>query len=349
MCWASSNNPRLVTLVAGCVVAGCLVGCATTRGVLFEPIDPPKVWPAPPDTPRIKLIGALSSSEDLKASKSGMESFKTVLRGPRPPIKFSAPQALAVHADNTIAVADGAGAAVHIIDLNERTHARVIGWDDQQFAVPIGAVWVGDRLFVTDAQRHEVIELDVDGRFRGRFGSGVLVRPVGIAFSKVREKLYVVDGGSHCLKVFDLAGNVVRTIGRQGINPGEFNFPSHICCSEDRLIVADSGNFRVQWLNLDGEFIRAFGRKGDGAGDLSLPKGVALDSEGHLYVVDAHFENVQIFNSDGQVLMAFGEEGRDLGQFWLPAGLAIDGQDRIWIADPGNGRIQMFEYMRTAL
>jgi DNA-binding beta-propeller fold protein YncE len=330
-------------------VAALLNGCVTPQGVLFEPIDPPKVWPPAPDTPRIKLVGALAGSDDLKAATTSGEAFRRVLRGPRPPIKFSGPHAVAVRSEGLLAVADGAGAAVHIIDLEERTHRFVTGWGDEHFNVPLGIAWAGSRLFVTDARRHEVIELDAKGRFCGRFGADVLKRPVGIAFVAKRNQLYVVDGGAHQIKVFDLTGRFVTTVGRPGVGPGEFNYPSHISCAGSKLVVADSGSFRVQWLDLDGQHIRTVGHKGDGAGDFSLPKGVAVDSEGHLYVVDAQFENIQVFNSEGRLLMAFGEEGRKPGQFWLPAGLAIDEQDRIWVADSGNRRIQVFAYMRADL
>ncbi len=353
--------------MATCFVAAVVIsGCARPQGVLFAPLQPPKVWPPAPDTPRVKFVGSLAGSADLKAATTSAEAFRRILRGPRPPIGFSGPHAVAVSPGGLLAVADGAGAAVHIIDLEERTHCLVGGWGTERvesqpdsggqrgsrterFAVPVGVAWADQRLFVTDAGRREVIELDREGRFHGRFGDDVLKRPVGIAFVARRDQLYVVDGGSHQVKVFDLSGRLVNTFGKQGVGPGEFNYPSHISCAGRRLVVADSGSFRVQWLDLDGRHLSTVGRKGDGAGDFSLPKGVAVDSEGHLYVVDAQFENIQIFNSEGQILMAFGEEGRGPGQFWLPAGLAIDGQDRIWVADSGNRRIQVFAYIRDAL
>ena len=327
---------------------GVTAGCARPQGVLFPQLDPPRVWPPPPDTPRIKLLGILSGSRDLKAGQSGMEVVRAAFRGPRPPVKFSGPHGLAVRNPGVLAIADTGGGSVHLIDLDSRSHRMVSGFGDQRFAAPMGAAWAGERLFVTDAQRHEVIELDSDGDFRQRFGSDVLKRPVGIAYMPQRRYLYVVDGNAHHLTVFDLAGALIKTIGQRGTAPGEFNFPTHICFAGDRFLVADSGNFRVQLLDLDGRCVKTIGQKGDGAGDLSMPKGVAFDSDGHVYVIDAHFENIQIFDDGGQLLMAFGEEGSGPGKFSLPAGLAIDGQDRIWVADSGNRRVQVFEYMRTS-
>jgi DNA-binding beta-propeller fold protein YncE len=365
MCWlnaktlrsgAGVNRPRLILTsrlgklaLASCLaVDGLLIGCARPKGELFPPIDPPIVWPSPPETPRIRLIGALAGSEDLRAAVSGGEVFMSAVRGPRPPIRFAGPHSVAVCDARLLAVADGSAGAVHVIDLDAREHRLISGWsEDQLFRAPIGVTWLGSRLFVTDAERHEVVELAPDGSYRRRFGVETLRRPVGIVYVGVRGQLYVVDGGAHNIVVFDPHGHMVTRIGRNGTGPGEFNYPSHIAWDgQDALLVADSGNFRVQLLDLDGTCRRVIGQKGNAAGDFALPKGVAFDSDGHLYVVDAQFENVQIFNREGRLLLAFGREGSGSGEFALPAGLAIDRQDRIWVADSANRRIQVFAYTR---
>ncbi len=321
-------------------------GCARPAGELFPRMTSPRVWPAAPDTPRIQFLGALSGSGDLNAGESGSEAFASLLRGPRPPIRFSTPSAIAVSGSSLVAVADGGAAAVHIVDLGTREHTLVSGWGDERFAMPVGATWVGRRLFITDAKRHEVVELSATGDFVRRFGTDELMRPVGIAFAESIGTLYVVDGGAHHLSLFELGGTLLKTVGRRGEKPGEFNYPSHLSVRGDRIVVADSGNFRVQVLDLDGNAIRTIGQKGNGAGDFALPKGVAIDGEGRVFVVDAQFENVQVFDDAGQLLMAFGREGRSLGDFWLPAGLTIDAQDRIWVADGGNRRVQLFSQVR---
>jgi DNA-binding beta-propeller fold protein YncE len=314
---------------------------------VFEPIDPPVVWPAAPERARIRLVGHVGGSDDLNAGRSAGEAFKAVLRGPRPPIKMSTPHSVACRGTGVLAVADTSLAGVHLLDLQARTYKMISGGGAARFETPIGVAWAGTSLFVTDAARHEVFEFDAGGNCRGRFGRDSLVRPVGIAYVAGRDRLYVVDGGVHCIVVFDLEGNVVNRFGENGVGPGQFNYPSHICWDGgSRLLVADSGNFRVQLLDLDGACLRTFGQKGDGAGDFALPKGVAFDSEGHLYVVDAQFENVQVFDDQGLLLLAFGQEGAGPGEFSLPAGLTIDGQDRIWVADAANRRVQAFDYLR---
>ena len=325
-----------------------LPGCAAPQGELFPRLETGLVFPPPPDIPRIRWLGELRDSGDLKAARSGVEVFQAAMRGPLPPIPFSSPHGLTLREGRYLAVADGTGGVVHLIDLVDRSHRMISGFDKERFGSPMGVVWMGHQLYVTDAARREVIVLHDDGSLAQRFGAQELVRPVGIAFAASINRLFVVDSGAHRIGSFAPNGGDVQWLGERGSGLGQFNFPTHIVVAGDHLWVADTGNFRVQMLNLDGHSLNMFGQKGDAAGDLSLPKGLAVDRGGHVYVVDAHFENVQIFDPEGRLLMAFGEPGVGRGQFSLPAGLTIDEQDRIWVADAGNHRIQVFEYLRTS-
>ena len=345
--WPIDSMMRPLAIAAVLLVGAMPLGCARPQGLLFEPIEQSRAWPPPPSIPRIKYVGALADSSDLKPARTAREGLLSVLRGPRPPIKFTGPHTTALGGTDLVAVADAAGGTVHIINLLDRTHTVVAGSDEQRFGTPIGATWAGERLFITDAKHGEVVELDVHGKTLNRFGRDELKRPVGIAYAAQRDQLYVVDGDAGCIKVFGTGGLIIATIGHPGVETGAFNYPTHLCIRGDRLVVADSGNFRVQLLDLDGNTVRSIGMKGDGAGDFSLPKGVAVDSEGHIYVVDAHFENVQVFDEFGQLLMEFGQEGSGPGEFVLPAGVSIDVNDRIWVADSGNRRVQVFDYMKV--
>ncbi|MCG3136777.1 MAG: hypothetical protein HJJLKODD_00613 [Phycisphaerae bacterium] len=322
-----------------------VTGCQQPAGEIFPVIEPAVVWPAPPEATRIRLVGTLSDSRDLKAEQSSSEIFKAALRGPRPPITLAGPHGVALLGDVLLAITDSGAGAVHIIDLRQRTHTVTYGSEEARLAAPVGVVWMGEHLLVSDGQRHEMFEFERTGRLLRRFGETMLVRPVGMAYDATGDELYVVDGGTHTIKVLrGSTGELVRSFGQRGSGAGELNFPTHIAFDgEDRLAVADSGNFRVQLFNRRGELLASIGRKGDGAGDFALPKGVAFDSAGRLYVVDAQFENFQIFDRQGRLLLAVGEEGVGLGQFSLPAGIFIDHNNRIWVADSANRRLQVFE------
>lgn len=324
-----------------------LAGCASTPGPLFPAVEPALVWPAPPDAPRVRYVGQITTEADLHGTRSLAEQWRSAVYGPEAPQQLITPHAVAVSADGAVlAIADTNAAGAYLIDLNRRTMTRVGSVaDGPPVECATGVAFAGDLLCIADSLRREVIVVE-NGAVTRRFGSDVLQRPAGLAYNPHNDRLLVTDSELHALLVFDLGGNLLSTIGTRGTSTGEFNFPSQVACAPDGTVaVADSMNFRVQLLTPEGEIIRAFGQKGDAAGDFALPKGVAFDAEGNLWVSDAQFENVQAFDREGNLLLAFGSEGSDPGRFWLPAGLCIDGQRRLWVADTYNRRVQVFELM----
>ena len=124
-------------------------------------------------------------------------------------------------------------------------------------------------------------------------------------------------------------GSTVRTIGKRGGEPGEFNFPTNLFVdTQGRLYVADTLNFRIQIFDPDGKLLSAFGTLGDTPGSLNRPKGVGVDSEGHIYVADTSFNNFQIFDQNGQLLLFVGAVGQRARRV-LPAG-------RVCSSTPGS-------------
>lgn len=306
------------------------------------------VWPKPPDAPRVRYIGALTSSEDLHPAKSFGEVLDELISGPIPPSPLVKPHAVAVHSGGErVAVADTDAACVHVFDLAARHYTRIesSGSSSQRLECPTGVGWDGDTLWIADARLHTAIMIAPNGAGR-LVGIDALKRPAGLVCCPADGLTYISDAGSHAVLAFNRQGEFVRQFGTQGGEPGQFNFPAQIACGSDgTLVVADAMNFRVQRLRPDGTPINAFGQKGDATGDFGLPKGVAVDAHGNIWVVDANFENVQAFSPEGQLLMVLGSEGHDPGEFWLPAGAFIDARQRMWIADTYNRRVQVFELL----
>jgi len=141
------------------------------------------------------------------------------------------------------------------------------------------------------------------------------------------------------------SGKVIRTIGKLGTDPGQFNYPTYITTLPgERIAVVDTQNWRVQILSYTGRVVRMFGEVGDRPGQFSRPKGIAADSDGNLYVVDGGFYNIQIFSSEGKLLSFLGSFGQGKGQFQAPLGLACR-EDRFYLADQLNGRVQVLQYL----
>jgi len=145
-----------------------------------------------------------------------------------------------------------------------------------------------------------------------------------------------------------MQGSILRTIGKRGTDPGQFNFPTELRLHGQQLVVVDAMNFRVQVLDRSGKPLQAIGHAGEMNGSMFRPKGIGVDSEDDVYVVDGLFETVQVFNPAGQLLYYFGQSGTEAGDFQLPTGLFIDKNDRIFVVDSFNRRVQVFRYQGSS-
>ncbi len=332
-------------LIVFIVMIAAAGGCSNLARPVFEPRQVPLEWPGPPDSPRIRYVGELATTEDLHPRSTGWTRFVQILTGKRNWHQLVKPKDVAVYG-NKLYVADPGQGAVVVFDLDRRETSVITGGDEAGLLGPTHLALDDTRLFVSDGQARCVVVLDHDGQYLSTWAKGQFERPAGLAWCQINRRLYVVDVVGHCIVVLDDKGQVVQRIGQRGAGPGQFNFPLWIRLDQElNLLVSDTINARVQRFSRDGKFLSSFGQMGDAAGNLSMPKGLACDSQGHIYVVDSRFENVQIFDPAGQLLLNFGTEGQEAGQFWLPEGIFIDRRDRIWVADTYNRRVQVFQYL----
>jgi DNA-binding beta-propeller fold protein YncE len=344
---------QLLVPVFAAMLMADFAGCAVQPGVIFPELAGAPSWPAPPDMPRIRYVGQLASSADLKPGANGLEAIGVFLFGTESSHSMLSPMAVCTDNADRVFVADSNAQLVHVFDLNARKYAMwKPGKDQPPFNQPVGIAWDPrrQRLLVSDSVAGAIFLFDQDGAYAGQMGAGVLQRPVGLAVERVGDqgRVFVADAGAHQVLVFAADGTLLRRLGARGEQLGQFNYPTNVALDPAGLLyVSDSLNFRVQQFDAQLRPAAAFGKKGDLPGYFAQPKGLATDSEGHVYVIDSQFENVQLFDSRGRVLMDFGEEGVGPGQFWLPTAIFIDRNDRIWVTDSYNRRVQVFDYRKV--
>ncbi|MHC4508481.1 MAG: 6-bladed beta-propeller [Planctomycetota bacterium] len=333
--------------VLGLVMLSFCAGCDGRRDAISLAPDVALAWPEPPEAPRIRYLGAISTEMDLKRKVSWTEGLGELLFGKKKIGVLVAPYAVAVDRANRLFVSDTAGAAIHMFDMSTRRYEQFAEMADQERLLkPVGLAIVGNRIYVVDSVLRKVCVFNTKGEFLFSFGRERFTRPSGIAYRQDDETVYVVDTARHAIDVFTKGGKFIQQIGSRGLTPGMFNFPTHLWLDRrGYLYVSDTLNYRIQVFTDDRKFLTTFGRQGDRPGNFAHPCGVATDAFGNIYVTDRQFENVQIFDPQGQILMAFGEEGTQPGQFWLPAGIFIDERNRIYVADSFNKRIQVFELL----
>jgi DNA-binding beta-propeller fold protein YncE len=322
----------------------CAAGCGPQTSDRFEAPEAQLVWPEPPEQARITYLGQVLTEKDMRKGKSWLQGLGELVFGRGQVGVMVSPYAVAVDATGKMFVADSGGAVVHLFDLRTRDYDQFSALaDGRVLQRPVGLALYADRLYIVDSNLHEVCVFRKDGTFLFAFGGDRLRRPSGVACWGPDGVVYVADTAAHAVYMYSLDGTLLRQFGGRGLNPGQFNFPTHLCVDGiGRLYVSDTLNYRIQVFTPQGVFLRTFGQQGDRPGNFAHPCAVATDSRGNIYVTDRQFENVQIFSPEGHILMALGHEGTGPGEFWLPAGIFIDGQDRIYVADSFNKRIQIF-------
>ena len=337
-------------LLTAIALAGSLLavaGCHRPLKPIFDTPVPPITWPPDPAQARIRYVGSLTSSADLKPPRKAFQGIVEFFVGAEAAKPLYGPRSvLSTGGGTSLWIADPGGRCLHLFDLRNRSYKKITRMESEQLLSPSGlCVGPGETIFLCDAENAAIYQLSqsTGELIRSLRLADDLERPVALSYDHTREELLVVDVAGHDIKVLSADGRLIRVIGRRGKGAGEFNFPCDIADDGTLIWVADTGNQRVQGLTHAGEPMVAFGEAGDVPGQMAMPKGIATDSSGNIYVLDARFENVQVFDRSGALLLVVGEEGTGPGQFWLPVGISIDPGDRVWICDPYNRRVQVFD------
>lgn len=348
-----------------CLAALLLGGCAGTlqeKAIFSLGADLPKeargvMWPPQSDgeVPRYFYAGELRGETNFIRPKREGEDAKTlflkffdVVIGVDLPVLLDRPQSGTVDELGRIMVTDIGRASVFVFDVGQ---GRLVVWDLAEgltrFVAPVGIARGPDgQTLVADAELGLVARLDRDGNPKEPIGKGKLLRPTGVAYEAATGQIFVADTEAHQIKIFDLAGELLQTIGQRGDGAGEFNYPTHIAIFDEKLYVTDTMNARIQVLSTaTGRYLGTIGKRGLFVGNMVRPKGVAVDSENNIYVVESYFDYLLVYNRRGEFLMPIGGVGDGAGSFHLPAGVWIDSKNRIFVADMLNNRVAVFQYM----
>lgn len=324
------------------VAALASAGCAS--------VDHPKAsWPPPPETARIEYIRSFRTPEHLEPGL-GRRIVNAIFPHDQGASIIS-PSGLALSPDEEkLYVALGGRGRIVVVDRAKRKMDLFVGDKLPKPTTAIGVATDKDgNVFVSDRMSGAVLVYDREGKYLRRIGDKLLEEPTAIAIDRRAQLLFVVSGATkgdldHRIEVFSLAGKHLRTLGKRGDGPGEFNFPTALAVAKDgTLYVSDMLNFRVQQLDSNGQLLGSFGQLGTGGvGAFDKIKGIAFDSFGDVYVVDS-MQGVQILNPARKPLLMFGQP-----PFMnVPGPIVIDSKNRIFVADFGLNGVHEFQLVNT--
>jgi len=346
---SARSYPALLALagLTAALATGAL-GCATTP----KQVAREYVWPLPPDPPRVRWVRSISREADF-AGGAGRAFYRVLVPEATDDV-IANPTGIALSPDEKkLFVACGPRGRVLELDLEKGRLRQVANVEGYRPGFPADvALDAEGRLYVADGGG-AVWSYEKDGAFRSVIGKGKLHRPVALALDRKRQLLYVAEGGeakgqNHQVEVFSLAGQHLRTIGKRGGGPGEFNFLSRLALSPAGvLFVADTLNWRVQYFDPEGGLMGTFGSQGTAPGQFLKVKGLAFDGFGNLHVVDTEQGLIQMFNPEFRPLMAYGGKASQVQFMQTPGAVVIDSKNNIYVTDYASNRVNQYQLFNT--
>ena len=219
-------------------------------------------------------------------------------------------------------------------------------------------VWVTDAQG-KDGKGHVVVKFSPEGKVLLTLGKPGVAGDGPDMFNQPSDvvtapngDIFVADGhgGTSNARIvkFSKDGKFIKTWGKKGIRPGEFDTPHAIAMdSKGRLFVGDRGNNRIQIFDQDGKFIAEWAQ-------FARPSGVFIDGNDFIYVADSESNQrrnpgwkrgIRIGSVEDGIVTAFipdPEPDPDKAGTSAAEGVATDAKGNIYGAEVGPKTLRKY-------
>ncbi len=242
------------------------------------------------------------ANQQIKLFNAKWKYIRSIGRPGKGNGEFRNPVGMDVDSNGRLFVADTGNQRIQIFD-NSGKYRRQIDlakWKARPVEVK---AWSGKgRIYVSDANNHQVLAFKTDGTFLsswGRLGdqTGELRYPGMMAVDN-NKHIFVVDILNGRIQIFDPSGKNPAQIGELGVLPGQLYRPKGVTTDgRTGVYVSDSYTGIIQVFDTTGRLrgILSTGAKGAYL-RLTSPLGMAIDAQKRLYVVQSTLNKVSIFN-----------------------------------------------------
>ncbi|UCE59651.1 MAG: hypothetical protein JSU63_19680 [Phycisphaerales bacterium] len=316
------HKPRLghVFGIVGLALGGLVTGCSAPA----KSQQPLLLFPPPPHKPRVQFLTWASGSEEVELPTNMLDDF---LLGENTTAdeQIQKPYGVAAR-DGVIYVCDTKDLCLAKLDFKNNSYSTFGTRGPGRLRKPINIVIdpLGYK-FVADPVRKQIVVYGPDDAYVTVLDVPAPCHPVDVAVHE--NELYVLDNDDtpQVVVMNRTTGEVLRTFGELGTEPGQFRIPGSLTVGPDGYVyVSDTQNYRIQKLTRHGEPVWVRGAPGYRLGRFGRLRGVRTGPDGIIYIADGATEIVQMFNSDGEILMHFGGPGNVPGALVLPSTLAVD-------------------------
>ena len=219
----------------------------------------------------------------------------------------------------------------HIFNINKNGSGRELKWPGRV------AVNKSGEIIMSDSDVNTVSVYSQTGSYSRQL-PGPWNAPRGIAVDS-DDTIYVCDSGSYTIKALDRAGQIIRTFGGCGTQPGQFqNIPWFIAVYKESIVVSDIEG-KIHQFTKSGSYIRQMD-----VDNVCNASGLTVTAENDLVIADFHGP-LRVLRGE-QTFSVIGERGSEPCQLHDPLGVAVSKTGQIIVANCDNHNLLVYDLVR---